>query len=106
MLPCLRDEDFKSRLSPRPIPAIPVGRQALRKNPPSKFTRPFIVSPGDDGLPVNIAGDIVTYVGGTLTVSDTDTVTILCEASGFPPPVTEWLKDGESLDEDDRYIIS
>lgn len=102
MLPCLREEDFRTRAPPRPITAAPVGRQALRKNPVSKFTKPFIVSPGDDGLPVKVAGDIITYVGGTLTVSDTDTVTILCEASGHPPPVTEWLKDGQSLDEDER----
>lgn len=93
---------------PRPENWTPAARtpqlQAFRNNRNSRVTKPFITSPGEDGLPVRVREDIVTYIGGTMTVSDTDVVTILCEASGNPPPVTEWLKNGEPIHQDDRYF--
>nr|XP_039257690.1 ADAMTS-like protein 1 isoform X1 [Styela clava] len=69
-----------------------------------KFSEPrILIQPTE--APMQVAGDIVTYVGGDLVVAEPETVTLLCEASGFPTPYLEWLKDDMEIKTGDRYII-
>lgn len=53
--------------------------------------------------PLQLDKQILTYVGGPLIVSEADSVTLLCEASGNPTPSISWLKDGIQIFSNDRY---
>ena len=48
---------------------------------------------------------IAMTVGNNVTALTKTSVTIQCNASGIPPPVVTWTKDGQKISSGDKYSI-